>query len=1177
MYLTSIKGNIGHAEAASGSAGLAKLLLMLQHSKIPPQVGLQTINPKLRHLASRNIHIPTHPHGWNGTRHRPRRALLNNFGAAGSNAALLLEEFIPSSRPKDSSNTERAMYNFVLSAKNATALDVLVTSYQNMLSGGTALTVRDLCYTTTARRQLLDYRVSFTCENIEGLAKQLESYRPFDCSPSSLYQRKKSPVIFVFSGQGSVYKGMGKQLLSTAPVFRESIKECDEILRQIDLGQNGLKGLSVRQFLDGSCHLKDGRDELVLSQVACFAMEYALASLWLSWGVKPNAVIGHSLGEYVGMVVSGVLKLKDALWLVTHRAHLMSTACELGETTMLACNKSASDLRELFTKVELPQLVVACENSKTDSVISGPFKHITRLREILKAQGIRCKQLDVSLGYHSAALDPILEMLEQSCQNLQFANPRIPLGSCLHGRWMETDDLNSGYVPKQTRGAVRFADLVQTLKNDKELQPASFIEIGPSPITLPMIRQGISHSDCLLLSSLTPTLDAWKTLCSSLHQLALQGVPIVWHQVFHGSGAQLVDLPQYPFQQESLHVPFAEPPCGSNPNGSVSSRPEYFFLLKEMVNDNDTQPPYQFKTDLAALAGHIRGHSVGGFALCPASVFHGMILEAAQWSRIAEMRQMAVVTDLSFRRPLLYEDSESDQALFLTIQQGSSDRQLNNFTFRGGDNVEFCSGGIEWQSQSKVERYLSRKSGYIKRQLVHLQENQHRVDLLRTNTIYNTIFPRVVTYSEEYQSLKELSTMDDGLEAYGTCQIPESPLQAGIVSSVFVDTLLHAAGFLANSRARRSEAFICAEIENVRVMYPLDTSQQNFTVYCSLWDGIDGVLVGDSFAMTHDGTMVAAVEGMHFKQLNLKAFQWHLSRHAGISPSPHIVPQRIHTHSVLAESSPKPLEGDVHIAVLDAIANICEQSRDQISLQNLLSCLGVDSLMRIELSINLKNRFPAIFLDTSQLMNAETVQDLQQYVFAQHQLSSSSPDSDSESNLENKSSNITPATEPLSTNSVLEKLFDIFSVISEVNRTSIHANTTLKELGIDSLMAIELQSVLSKQFNKQVPSDAMDQDRTIQDLAIEFDIGSPPSSYGNMICLQSGPEYCPPLILFHDGSGLVDQYRRLAPVGCTLYGIFCPDLANSPVGPSSMVELAASYSSVIMQNLRKQRVVLGGM
>ena len=260
---------------------------MLKASKIPPQVGFHTLNPKLQGLAFRNIRIPTSIQNWNrSSPHTPRRALLNNFGAAGSNAALILEEYRSPTLKNGLERLSRTAYNLVLSARSIQALRDLTQEYLRMFQQEAyEISLADICYSATARRQKHKYISSHVGSTVEEFAEKLQPQ--LVNFPQNDYL-KRNPVVFVFSGQGSIYRGMGKELLHTCPVFKNAVAECDLLLTK-----NGFSYITTSTLIDGSSTPDRGHDNLVIDQVACFVLEYALATMWMSWNIQPDLVIGH--------------------------------------------------------------------------------------------------------------------------------------------------------------------------------------------------------------------------------------------------------------------------------------------------------------------------------------------------------------------------------------------------------------------------------------------------------------------------------------------------------------------------------------------------------------------------------------------------------------------------------------------------------------------------------------------------------------------------------------------------------------------------------------------------------------------------------------------------------------------------------------------------------------------
>lgn len=277
LVISSVKGNIGHCEAASGAAGLAKLLLMFRNREILKQANFTQLNPRLTGLQDAGMVIPTENHSWQHSKFQPRRALLNNFGAAGSNAALILEETTETPRGKD----DRSSYVFNLSAKNQDALQVSVQQLQEFLSQSFSR-LSDICYTGSARRQVYGYRISIPVSSINDLQTKLGNINVTTIPPS----KASTGMVFVFSGQGSLYSGMGYELMNTSLFFKEQILHCDSIVR-------GLGFPSFLSFLHEKTEAISVHDEIVISQCACVALEYSLAKLLMSWNIVPDYVVGH--------------------------------------------------------------------------------------------------------------------------------------------------------------------------------------------------------------------------------------------------------------------------------------------------------------------------------------------------------------------------------------------------------------------------------------------------------------------------------------------------------------------------------------------------------------------------------------------------------------------------------------------------------------------------------------------------------------------------------------------------------------------------------------------------------------------------------------------------------------------------------------------------------------------
>ncbi|GAW03534.1 polyketide synthase [Lentinula edodes] len=421
LHVTSIKGNIGHLEAASGAAGLAKLLLMLKHQTIPPQISFNKLNPSIEPLENDNTMILRRSGPWkpsyNGS---SRMAFLNNFGAAGSNAALVLEEHIHS--PSQAFDHPLV---FVLSAKDEHALNKLRSDYIQWLQSPESKTVPmvDIAYSMTARRQLYSYRLAVVASERTRLVESLHKAAIVSSSAQPIRR-----VVFVFSGQSSQYPEMGQVFYSTSPLFKHHVDECHAIL--ISLGFNGV--LSI--FTGNEVVLSDF-EKIEAYQAAIFTLEYALGKLWMFWGIVPTAVIGHSLGEYTALVFAGVLTLRGALTLVAHRVRLMSRKCDLDSTGMLAINLSPDLVKHLLgTSENVFPLTVSCYNGPNDCVVSGPLEALEDFKSFLDAtKGCRSKMLAVPYGYHSDFMTTISFELTSIAKGIEIRAPNLPVASNVDG------------------------------------------------------------------------------------------------------------------------------------------------------------------------------------------------------------------------------------------------------------------------------------------------------------------------------------------------------------------------------------------------------------------------------------------------------------------------------------------------------------------------------------------------------------------------------------------------------------------------------------------------------------------------------------------------------------------------------------------------------------------------
>ncbi|KAG6370851.1 acyl transferase/acyl hydrolase/lysophospholipase [Boletus reticuloceps] len=466
LHVTLIKANIGHLEAASGALGLCKLLLMLQHNTIPAQISLKTLHPLIAHLDVDNTVIDSHPVPW--VADTTRVAVLNSFGAAGSNGLLVLEEYIKPNCPSSTTSS----FVFSISGKSARALENLRSRYMQWLGDTQNINVPfdDIVYATTAHRQLYSFRLAVTAKDKDQLIWAL------DTVPVTPVEPHGGQVIFIFSGQSSPYLNIGDSLYATSHVFRSCIDRCQHCL--ISLGYPRI--LPIISSDTSGC-ISGSDEEFEVYQCAILAVEFALASLWKHWGVVPAAVIGQSLGEYAAMVTAGVLSIETALSIVAKRAHLMSQRCAIGKAGMASINLPSAQVELTLTAdMSFLNVTVACVNTES-CVVSGPIEELQQLATHLMSV-FGCKA--DNLRDHVAAL--------------LVHPPSIPIASNVYGTVIPVGDsltFQANYFARHCRQAVFFGHGLREL--EQYLDPSqieAWIDVGPHAICLPMIKSTLSPS-----------------------------------------------------------------------------------------------------------------------------------------------------------------------------------------------------------------------------------------------------------------------------------------------------------------------------------------------------------------------------------------------------------------------------------------------------------------------------------------------------------------------------------------------------------------------------------------------------------------------------------------------------------------------------------------------------------
>ncbi|SMP28098.1 polyketide synthase [Flavobacterium hercynium] len=564
--LGSIKSNMGHTTAAAGVAGLIKTVLSMRHKQIPPMVNFNTPNPTID-FENSPFYINNKLIDWDTD--TVRRAGVSSFGIGSTNVHVIVEEYEMESQPV---SKERPLQLLIWSAKSQNSVLGYEKALGNFIDTSKGTSLADIAYSLHITRDDFNHRSFLTAKSTAEAAEKLIALNG-KSSKSALLRRESSEIGFLFPGQGAQYLQMGKTLYDNEKVYRDAVNECAELLL------DNLK-LDIRQILypeNNSVNAEERLKNTRFTQPALFVTEYALSQLWMSWGIKPTFLCGHSIGEFTAAHLAGIINLEDALHIVTVRGQLIS---ELPGGSMLAVRVPEAKLYELLPDT----LSVAAINSNQFCVVSGIKEDIDAFIHKLDAQEIPNKILLTSHAFHSFMMDPILDSFKNELEKIKLNIPRLPIISTVTGKWItDTEATNPMYWVNHLKNTVRFADAMDTAF---ELDDAVLLEVGPGTTLTTLARQQAAGKIISAFPSITFSKEEreneYTTLLNSLGELWLRGINLDWKVFYDQQNRQKIDLPGYIFDRK---------PCWIEPLNSF----ETTFTQKTAVSDvplilNETAP-----------------------------------------------------------------------------------------------------------------------------------------------------------------------------------------------------------------------------------------------------------------------------------------------------------------------------------------------------------------------------------------------------------------------------------------------------------------------------------------------------------------------------------------------------------------------------------------------------------
>ncbi len=598
-YLGAVKSNIGHLEAAAGIAGFIKTVLMLKHKFIPETLHFTKINPHIP-IDELPFIIQTEKIKWD-TLNKKRIAGVSSFGFGGTNAHVILEEY---PEPEILTNeTDRTAHLLTLSAKDKESVRSLAHKFSGYLQKHTEFDFADVCYTRNVFREHFGNRAFIVAKNTDDAVIKLNGLvqnPDFFIKTLPVVSKNPEKIAFMFTGQGAQYFGMGRELYETSPTYKKHFDECAAIIQE-------LIGESITGIISGNSNKADLINETRYTQIALFVVEYALAKLWMSWGIKPDYLIGHSVGEVVAAVVSNVMTLEDGLKFIEARGRLMQSLPRNGAMSVVFAGfETVSGIIKDFEN----EVSIAAVNGPANIVISGKIEAMGQIDKILNSKNINSKKLNVSHAFHSPLMEPVLEEFERTVKEMKFGKPEIPIVSNLTGKLITEAEFSADYWRNHIRNAVLFEPGMNLLN---KLGCNVFIEIGPQPVLTGMAKRFIDNENVIWVGSLKKEHSDWDELLNGVGTLFTSGVKIDFKLLDSDYKRNFVDVPTYAFLKERYWFDDLEKKPASQTKPKVEPEIEiedkFTFdekeLLKSLSTSNEEEKTEKLKNYLRSAVAHV--------------------------------------------------------------------------------------------------------------------------------------------------------------------------------------------------------------------------------------------------------------------------------------------------------------------------------------------------------------------------------------------------------------------------------------------------------------------------------------------------------------------------------------------------------------------------------------------
>ncbi|KAI3325638.1 ketoacyl-synt-domain-containing protein [Xylariaceae sp. AK1471] len=1013
LHVGAVKANVGHSESAAGVSSVIKAALMLREGIIPPQAGITPntqLHPGFAGLPMSTIRIDSESATLDGNKNK---ILINSFDAAGGNTCLLIEKApmpVENAREPDI----RSSHLVTLSAQTDESLRGNRERLLEYLVKYPETQLRDVAYSTTARRTQYSRRAHYTAESTDQLLEKLSNDIAHP-SQSVTPIVTKPKTIFLFDGQGPGYFYAAKELYDTYPIFQDSLHALTQTCQSLCPGLIYLPNIMCNPYFN-----RKG-DSLVEQHLFIVCLQLALAELWQSWGIKPDIVMGHSIGEYAALCVAGVLSVSDTLWLVSKRAELLKTTCRDGDYGMLMLSATEYEIQAILREHKLDNTCsIACFNSHICHVVGGPTVNLLELKQYADSKGIHAKILSMHHAFHTEQMEDIYEGFEKIGNSVTFLRPQIPVASTVMGEMVHGEEVfNAEYIARHAREPVRFSNALKSIDAFLAKEQASpiWVEIGPTFGCLNHVRKTLNTSFSQLLPTLNKDNNDWMTLSSSLGKAYTAGSSVDWLE-FHRPFAQslrLLDLPTYSFELKTFWQPYTTATAAASGINMGDERREKFQfiptatiqkILHAKVSADRIEVMFVSSLDDSRLRDTIKGHVIEGICICPASVYVDMAFTAAAYVQGKVLqdkkRSLGSLKCLEVKRPFVLRDNSESQTIEVRVMAEKDDGWKANVSFysqTGAGQLEehgSCQvlGNDETERGSEWEDMI----GKIRTRSASIMSMQHdasaRIDILHRRMFYK-LYDTAVEYDSRYQGITEafipeISEDDiirDAVAEVRLTATSERDADAFMLSPYHGDSLVHLGGFALNINSDDSADILhfSSGIDSITLFDKLREGNTYLSYFCTL-QAPEGESIANIFIFSQD-QVVGVVTGLKFRQIQKDVLKALLGEPQANGTPIAAVQARIpaiqgHPRglSVAVEvtSPPSPdVQGNMADAFIAALIAETGIDPEDVEDSTKLSELGVDSLMGIAI-LRKMNDDTGMILPVTIFQELRTIRDVRE-------------------------------------------------------------------------------------------------------------------------------------------------------------------------------------------------------